>query len=78
MQAQLAALADLHLPSVPDPGQGTGGLQSLLNLFYVLLAFGFLLAIIGHVTKLRPLIIVGLGMIFVGTAAFLLAVGGSG
>jgi hypothetical protein len=74
---QLATVV-AQFPSVPDPGQGGGGLHSLLNAFYVLLALGFLIALAGHITKLRGLIITGLVMIFAGTLLFLVAVGSNG
>jgi hypothetical protein len=77
MPAQLAAVL-AQFPSVPDPGSGSNGLQGLLNVFYVMLGLGFLIALVGHVIKARALIIVGLVMIFVGTGAFLLAVSGNG
>ncbi|HEX8075855.1 MAG TPA: hypothetical protein VF545_12850 [Thermoleophilaceae bacterium] len=77
MQAPLAAVL-AQFPSVPDPGQGSGGLRGLLNAFYVLLAVGFLVALVGHVIKARTMIITGLVMIFAGTIAFLVAVGSSG
>lgn len=72
----MAVLA--QFPSVPDPGEGSGGLHWLLNSFYLLLGLGFLIAVAGHITKLRGLVIIGITLIFAGTALFLVAVGGNG
>ncbi|MEA2397761.1 MAG: hypothetical protein QOK25_1317 [Thermoleophilaceae bacterium] len=77
MAAQIAAVL-AQFPSVPNPGQGSTGLQGLLNVFYVLLGLGFLLGVTGHVIKSRTLVIVGVTMIFAGTGAFLIAVSGNG
>ena len=77
MPAEIAALL-AQFPSVPDPGNGSNDLQWLLDVFYVLLGAGFLIALAGHVIKARAMIVVGLVMIFAGTIAFLVAVGSSG
>ena len=77
MLAQLAAVL-AQFPSVPNPGEGSSNLQQLLNVFYVLLGLGFLIALAGHIVKSRTLIIVGVSMLFAGTGAFLIAVSSNG
>lgn len=76
MAALLSILGQL---GIPDPGQNSSqDLQRLLDVFYVLLGVGFLVAIAGHLAGSRTMVIVGVAMIFIGTAVFMVAVGAYG
>ena len=71
-----ALLSILGQIGIPDPGQEGGkDLQRLLDLFYVLVGVGFLVAVAGHLFDSRALVIVGIAMFFIGTAVFMVAVG---
>ncbi len=76
MAALLSIVAQVALP---DSGQeGSDDLQRLLDLFYVLVGAGFLVAVAGHLFQSRTLVIVGIAMFFIGTAVFMAAVGAYG
>lgn len=49
---------------VPDPNPDFG---SSPTPFVVLMLAGFFVAIVGHITRFRALIIIGIGMIFLAT-----------
>jgi Flp pilus assembly protein TadB len=60
-----AALADFL-----DPTQGpeqSGRFQTSPSFFIVLLGIGAVVAVIGHVTRIRPLIAAGITLIFLAT-----------
>jgi hypothetical protein len=60
------------------PGLGDAGpddLRSLLTATFALITAGMLLGTLGHITQLRGLVAAGIGLVFVGGALFLLAVG---
>jgi hypothetical protein len=68
-----ALLAQVDLPGLGQ--EGPDDLRSLLTTSFILLAVGFVIGVIGHITQLRPLVIAGIMVIFVATAFFVLAVG---
>jgi len=59
-------------------GEGPGSVEGLLTSFYVLLGLGFFIAVMGHLFKARSLVIAGIGLIFIGTAVFMVAVSAYG
>lgn len=65
------------LAQAPDtfPGGGPDTLEGLLDLYYLLFAGGFLIAVLGHVFQAKTLVTVGIVLVFLGTAAFFVAVG---
>lgn len=68
------------LAQAPDsfPGGGPDTLEQLLNAYYFLFAGGFLIAVLGHVFQSRTLVLAGIILVFMGTAAFFVAIGGYG
>lgn len=60
------------------PGGGPGDLERLLSAFYLLFGGGFLIAVIGHLAGSRTLVMAGIALVFLGTAAFFVAVGTHG
>ena len=70
------ALASLlaQLPPLPSPGEGSEGFQTMMRLFALLMGFGFLIGIAGHVVKVRALVLVGVLLVFAATGLFLVAV----
>ena len=65
--------------SLPGLDQGSpNDLQRLLTLFYLLLGVGFFLGVIGHIVQSRTLVMVGIGLIFLGTGVFMVAIGAYG
>jgi len=66
-------LAQVDLPGLGR--EGPDDLRSLLTTSFILLAVGFLVGTIGHITQIKGLVIAGISMIFVATAFFVLAVG---
>ena len=76
MSALATALAQVDLPGLGQ--KGPEDLQRLLRIFGVLLGIGFVVAIAGHVVRSRTLVIAGIGLIFIATAVFMVAVGSYG
>ena len=76
MSALATALAQVDLPSLGQ--EGPDDLQRLIRIFGVLLGAGFLVAIVGHMTKSRTLVIIGVGLVFMATFVFMVAVGSYG
>jgi hypothetical protein len=72
-------MAILELAQIPDlPGLGDEGpddLQGLLTLFYLMFGFGFLIGVVGHVVKSRTTVGIGIALIFLSTAVFMVAIG---
>ena len=68
-----ALLAQVDLPGLGR--KGPDDLRSLLFTSFALLAIGFVIGIVGHVTQIRSLIATGILLIFVATAFFIIAVG---
>jgi hypothetical protein len=59
-----------------DPGRGpeqSGDFEISPGFFFVLLGFGFLLGVVGHVTKVRFLVAAGVILIFLATVALPIA-----
>jgi hypothetical protein len=73
----LALIAQLNLPDLDIP-QGTDDLDQLMRIFGVLFVTGFLVGILGNVFESRTLKAVGIAMVLLGTAAFVVAVGSYG
>jgi hypothetical protein len=73
----LALIAQLNLPDLDVP-QGTDDLDQLMRIFGVLFVTGFLVGILGNVFESRTLKAVGIAMVLLGTAAFVVAVGNYG
>ena len=65
MAPLLAVLADFLDPT-KGPDQ-SGGFQTSPSFFIVLLGIGAVVAVIGHVTRIRPLIAAGITLIFLAT-----------
>jgi NADH:ubiquinone oxidoreductase subunit 6 (subunit J) len=68
-----ALLAQVDLPGLGR--EGPDDLRSLLFTSFALLAIGFVIGIIGHMTQIRSLVATGIVLIFVATAFFIIAVG---
>ena len=66
-------LAQVDLPGLGQ--EGPDDLRALLTTSFALLAVGFVVGVIGHVTQLRALVAAGIMLIFVATVFFVLAVG---
>jgi hypothetical protein len=63
-------------PDLPGLGdKGPDDLGSLLNLCFILLLVGFGIGVLGHLTRSRALVAIGIGVVMVGSAAFIVAVG---
>jgi hypothetical protein len=73
MPARLATLI-AQFPPLPSPGEGSDSFRRWLSLFAVLMGLGFVIAIVGHLFKFRPLVLTGIVMVFGATAIFLVAV----
>ena len=76
MPALAIALAQVDLPGLGQ--KGPQDLQQLLRIFGVLLGTGFLVAITGHVIQSRALVVIGIGLVLIATAVFMVAVGSYG
>jgi hypothetical protein len=71
----LAALA-VKIPGLPGLGdQGPDDLNSLLTTTFVLIGVGFVIALLGHMTRIRALIAIGVLVVMVGSGVFVLAIG---
>jgi hypothetical protein len=68
-----AVLAQVDLPGLGQ--EGPDDLRALLTTSFALLAVGFVVGVIGHVTQLRALVAAGIILIFAATVFFVLAVG---
>jgi hypothetical protein len=63
-------------PDLPGLGEeGPGDLGSLLNICFILLLAGFGIGVLGHLTRSRALVAIGVSVVLVGSAVFVLAVG---
>jgi hypothetical protein len=69
----LALLAQVDLPSLGQ--EGPDDIKRLLAIFFVLMGLGFLVATLGHLFKVRLVVGMGLALIFIATAFFMVAVG---
>ena len=63
-------------PDLPGLGdKGPDDLGGLLNLCFILLLTGFGIGVLGHLTRSRTLVAIGVLVVMVGSAAFVVAVG---
>ena len=63
-------------PDLPGLGdKGPNDLGGLLNLCFILLVAGFGIGVLGHLTRSRTIVAIGVLVVMVGSAAFILAVG---
>ena len=70
----LAALA-VKIPGLPGLGdEGPGDLDSLLTTTFVLMGLGFGIALLGHLTRTRALIAIGVLVVLVGSGVFVVAI----
>ena len=70
----LAALA-VKIPGLPGLGdEGPGDLESLLTTTFVLMGLGFGIALLGHLTRTRALIAIGVLVVIVGSGVFVVAI----
>ena len=70
----LAALA-VKIPGLPGLGdEGPGDLDSLLTTTFVLMGLGFGIALVGHLTRTRALIAIGVLVVLVGSGVFVVAI----
>jgi hypothetical protein len=72
----LALLAQVDLPGLGR--KGPDELRRLLAISLTLMGIGFLVGVAGHVVRSRTLVAIGVALIFLSTAFFLLAVGQEG
>jgi hypothetical protein len=63
-------------PDLPGLGdKGPDDLGGLLNLCFILLVVGFGVGVLGHLTRSRTLVAIGVAVVMVGSGVFVLAVG---
>ena len=66
----------VKIPGLPGLGdEGQDDLESLLTLSFVLFGVGFGIALLGHLTRTRTLVAIGVLVVMVGSGVFLLAIG---
>jgi hypothetical protein len=66
----------VNIPGLPGLGdQGPGDLESLLTSCFVLMGVGFAVALLGHLTRTRALVAIGVLVVMVGSGVFVLAIG---
>ena len=71
----LAALL-AQIPDLPGLGdEGPNNLEALLTWCFILLMTGFAIGVLGHLTRSRTLVAIGISVVMVGSAVFVLAVG---
>ena len=72
MRAALLA----QIPDLPGLGdEGPNDLESLLSLSFLLMGAGFGIALLGHLTRTRALVAIGVLVVMVGSGVFVLAIG---
>jgi hypothetical protein len=54
---------------------GTEDLHSLVTTSFVLVGAGMAIGVLGHLTQLKPVVAIGIALVFCGAAFFLIAVG---
>jgi hypothetical protein len=65
-----------QIPELPGLGdEGPNDLESLLTLSFLLLGGGFGIALIGHLTRTRALVAIGVLVVMAGSGVFLIAIG---
>jgi hypothetical protein len=71
----LAALV-AKIPDLPGLGdEGPNDLESLLTWCFILLVAGFAIGVLGHMTRSRTLVAVGVSVVMIGSVVFVLAIG---
>ena len=66
----------VKIPGLPGLGdEGPDDLESLLTLSFVLFGVGFGIALLGHLTRTRTLVAIGVLVVMIGSGVFLLAIG---
>jgi hypothetical protein len=66
----------LAIPDLPGLGdEGPNDLESLLTLCFLLMGAGFAIALVGHLTRTRALVAIGVLVVMVGSGVFVLAIG---
>ena len=72
----LAGLATViaQFPSLDAPGEGSEGFQRLMTAFTILMGAGFIFGILGHIVKVKAMVLAGILMVFAATTLFLIAV----
>jgi hypothetical protein len=64
------------IPGLPGlGGEGPDDLESLLTLAFILFGVGFGIALLGHLTRTRTLVAIGVLVVMVGSGVFVLAIG---
>ena len=72
MRAALLA----QIPDLPGLGdEGPDDLESLLTLSFFLMGAGFVVALLGHLTRTRALVAIGVVVVMIGSGVFVLAIG---
>ena len=65
-----------QIPDLPGLGdEGPNDLESLLTLSFLLMGAGFGVALLGHLTRTRALVAIGVLVTLAGSGVFLLAIG---
>jgi hypothetical protein len=65
-----------QIPDLPGLGdEGPNDLESLLNLSFLLMGAGFGIALLGHLTRIRALVAIGVLVVLAASGVFLLAIG---
>ena len=76
MLAPVLAAVLAQIPGLPGLGdEGPDDLESLLTLSFLLLGAGFGIALLGHLTRTRTLVAIGVLVVMVGSGVFVLAIG---
>jgi hypothetical protein len=66
----------VKIPGLPGLGdEGPDDLESLLTLSFILFGAGFGIAVLGHLTRTRTLVAIGVLVVMVGSGVFVLAIG---
>jgi hypothetical protein len=71
-----AWLAQIDLPSLGS--EGPDDLDALLRASFLLIPIGLVVGIAGHLTGLRAIVAIGIGLVMVGTLIFVVAIAGYG
>jgi hypothetical protein len=70
-----AWLAQIDLPF---PSEGPTDLDALLRASFVLIGVGLLVGVAGHLTGIKAIVALGIGLVMVGTVVFVVAIAGYG
>jgi hypothetical protein len=65
-----------QIPDLPGLGdEGPNDLESLLSLSFLMMGAGFGIALLGHLTRTRALVTIGVLVVLAGSGVFLVAIG---